>query len=188
MDIGLVLDVSSSMLQESPSKLFRATEAIRALMGRLNPGDQVSLITFAGEAVVAQQLTADTSLVSQALDRVQPGETTRLDLGVEAAHRELVSARSRSVATAVMVILTDGVPNPVPGSVALEKAAAAKQAAIKLFTVGLGSDADGALLRAMASVPEWYYVAPSADDLMAIYAGLPEYVPCGPGSYWPRNR
>jgi hypothetical protein len=78
-----------------------------------------------------------------------------------------------------MVILTDGVPNPAPGSVALEKAAAARQAAIKLFTVGLGSDADGALLRAMASVPEWYYEAPSADDLMAIYSGLPEYLPCG---------
>jgi Ca-activated chloride channel family protein len=188
MDVALVLDVSSSMLDEAPSKLARATEAIRVFLERLDQNDQVALVTFAGDASVVHRLTSDTDLVSQALAAVQTGETTRLDLGIEAAHGELAGSRSRSSATKVMVVLTDGIPNPVPGSVALEKAIAAKQIGINLFTIGLGSDVDGALLRGMASVPEWYYEAPTADALMAIYSRLPEYVPCGEDAYWPKKR
>jgi Mg-chelatase subunit ChlD len=186
MDVALVLDVSSSMLQESPSKLSRATEAIRAFLDRLDRNDQAALVTFAAEATVLQPLSEDTALVSQALDNLVVGETTRLDLGVMAAHGELVGPLSRSAAAQVMVILTDGVPNPVPATVALDKASAARQDGISVFTIGLGRDVDGELLRAMASLPEWYYEAPTADDLLAIYSGLPEYVPCGPEAYWPR--
>jgi hypothetical protein len=185
MDVVLVLDVSSSMQEETPSKLAMATDAIRAFLNRLELTDQAALVTFAGEATVVQRLTTDTALVSRALEGVHTGETTRLDLGIVAAHGELTSSRSRRGATKVMIVLTDGIPNPVPGAVALEKAEAAKNGGANVFTIGLGNDVDGGLLKAIASAPEWYYEAPSPDELMAIYARLPETVPCGPESYWP---
>jgi Mg-chelatase subunit ChlD len=187
LDVVLVLDVSSSMLQEVPSKLVRAKKALRAYLERLGSRDQVALVTFAGDASVAQPLTSDTGLVSGALDRVQTGETTRLDLAIEVAHGELVGSRARREATGVMIVLTDGIPNPVPGSVALQKATDAKRAGIYLFTIGLGSDVDRSLLSAMATEPEAYYEAPTADDLVAIYARLADQVPCGPEAYWPRS-
>lgn len=77
-----------------------------------------------------------------------------------------------------MIVLTDGRANPVPVSVAEDEARHAKDAGIVMFTVGLGSDLDTNALRAIASRPEWFYTAPSAEDLEGIYRGIAVEIPC----------
>jgi hypothetical protein len=68
-----------------------------------------------------------------------------------------------------MIVLTDGLSDPVPVEVAVAVATRAKDAGIALFTVGLGQDVDVPALSAMAGRPAYSYLAPDAADLAAIY-------------------
>jgi Mg-chelatase subunit ChlD len=81
-------------------------------------------------------------------------------------------------AGAVMVLLTDGLPNrvpPGPGSTmeetVLARAASARGAGTRIFTVGLGlpDDVLRGLLAGVAGSPLDYYYAPDAADLAGIY-------------------
>ena len=47
-----------------------------------------------------------------------------------------------------------------------------RDAGILLYTVGLGADADAALLREIATQPDYYYQSPTPADLAAIYTRL----------------
>jgi Mg-chelatase subunit ChlD len=87
----------------------------------------------------------------------------------------------------VLVVLTDGRANPVPASVAVDRAAAAKRDGVTLFTIGLGSDLDVDALRQMASRPDAFYNAPEGGDLVRIYRAIADRLPCPAGLYWGRR-
>lgn len=184
LDVALVLDTSSSMLEESPTKLSRATYAIGAFAESLKPGDQVALITFDSAGRILQSLTRDQDSVRAAFLGLSTGTTTRIDLGIEVAHGELVSPRASPGARKVMIVLTDGLPNPVGPDEVLNRAEAAKRDDVTLLTIGLGDGVDHDLLRASASDPSLYYEAPTASDLDAIYRRLLISIPCDEEPYW----
>ena len=54
-----------------------------------------------------------------------------------------------------------------------------KAAGVRVFTIGLGADADAALLREVASAPADYYESPAEADLATIYAQISERLACG---------
>jgi collagen type VI alpha len=84
----------------------------------------------------------------------------------------------------VLVLLTDGRANPEPAEVAVERAAAAKADGITVFTIGLGNELDFDALARIASRPEFFYHAPDAADLAAIYAAIAVTVPCPRAAFW----
>jgi uncharacterized protein YegL len=178
-DIALVLDRSSSM--DAQNKLRAAIEAIQRFVdGARVPPDQLALVTFANVAGVNQLLAADKVGLRRALGGVLTSGGTRIDLGLQAARHELASQRHRSDHASVMILLSDGVQAPgAEANVAVE-ADAAKAAGILVFTIALGSDADQALLRSVATSPSHAYVAPTAADLAAIYARIAVAIPCPP--------
>jgi uncharacterized protein YegL len=188
MDVVLVIDASTSMLQETVagrSKLAAAQAAAGAFVGelRLDAGDQASIVAFNSEARVLQGLTADRHALDVALAGIAVAPTTRLDLAVEAAHQELASPRHRDDSAAVMIVLTDGKANPVGADAAVAKARAAKDARITIFTIGLGDDLDEWALAAIASKPAYFYHAADAEALKAIYEAIAVEIPCPADRY-----
>ena len=76
---------------------------------------------------------------------------------------------------------------PQPVSDAVERAAKAKGSGIRIYTIGLGADLDEAALMEMASGPDTYIHAPSAEELAAIYRQIAVDIPCPAGAFWGRR-
>jgi Mg-chelatase subunit ChlD len=192
IDVVLVIDASTSMLERTSSgrsKLAAAQAAAAGFLDQLHlvDGDQAAVVAFNDGARVLQGLTDDRRALDVALDRIAVAPTTRLDLAIEAAHAELVSPRHRPDNAAVAIVLTDGKANPVGPDVAVARARLAKDAGVSFFTIGLGDDLDDWALAAVASRATYYYRAPDAEALAAIYAAITVEIPCPAEGYWGRR-
>jgi Mg-chelatase subunit ChlD len=196
VDVALVIDASTSMRDGRTSagrtKLAAAIAAADAFVATLAlPQDQAAVIAFSSDAQVVRDLTGRRSDIDAALVRI-PGlvrQQTRIDRGIEEAHTELGSQRHKAQNKPVMIVLTDGLANPVPASVAVDRAKAAKDDGITVFTIGLGqaSELDITELKQMASRPEYFYPAPDGEDLLGIYRTIAVQIPCPAGAYWGRR-
>jgi len=138
VELVVALDVSKSMLAEDlkPNRLKRAQLAVQSLLDQLE-GDRIGLVGFAGSAFLSCPLTSDYSAYALILNQM---DTDIIPLGgtdLEAALMTALDAFSKTaVGAQAIVLMTDGEEHQ--GS--LEKAlTAARQADIKIFTVGLGS-------------------------------------------------
>jgi Mg-chelatase subunit ChlD/DNA-binding beta-propeller fold protein YncE len=180
-DVVLVLDTSSSMAQASapdgPTKLAAAIEAARDFLAQLRlPRDRVAVVAFNLGSTLVQPLTGDQLALVQALDRLPTGTGTRIDLGLDLAIDEL--ERRAPGHLPVIVLLTDGRQAGAPESTAVDAAARARAAGVAVFTIGLGSDADLALLARLAEDPSRAYRAAGEADLAAIYRAIADSIPC----------
>jgi hypothetical protein len=157
---------------------------------------------------VAQPLGADRARIRQALSSLPTGmaEGTRLDLAFAEGARALDPRLRRPDNQAVLILLTDGLPNQVPlaadGTMATtvrSAAQVAKDAGITVFTIGVGKTGPAAdpldridteLLTACASRPDMFYHQPSAEQLRGVYTQIIRtFDPCGRhrfGQPWPQ--
>lgn len=159
-NIILLLDTSLSMYGE---KLKRAVEALDYFLHSLTPRDQFELILFNEEpsALSPSPLTATAENVERALDFIKNstlGGGTDLRKGL---------AKSIEVAAAFpkgehsIVLVSDA--NPTLGTRNLKQIVRALSAgnahapAARVFAFGLGSDANGALLEALAKAGHGYF-------------------------------
>lgn len=164
-DVVLVMDTSGSM---EGQPIADARTAAKGFVDRLEPGtDQVSLVSFSDSATVNQVLASYAGALRVAIDGLSAGGSTNMADGLARARAELDSARHRPANAKAIVLLSDGRPNV--GGDPLPEATAAKAAGVRIFTIGLGSEVDPALLRSVASSPDDYFYAPSSDQLAAIY-------------------
>ena len=105
------------------------------------------------------------------------------DLGVQRAADELV-IRGKPGRGQAIVLLSDGMVNPVPAAEAVSAAARARQQGATIWVVGLGPKLDETTLRAMASGTSRYQRADSVQAVEAIYRDLTRKVPCPSHQYW----
>ncbi len=191
VDVVLVMDASLSMLDATTAgrtKMDAARDAALRFLDLLAlPEDQAAIVAFNESASLLQPLTGDRAVLAAAMGRIQNAEFTRIDLGLREARHELSSERHRLTNLPVIILLTDGQANPGGPEPALAEAQLAKGAGIRIFTIGLGEDADRGLLRAIASQPSHSYYAPQADDLEQLYAQIAASLPCPAESYWGRR-
>ncbi len=196
VDVVLVIDASTTMRDQRTAagrtKLAAAIEAARSFVGMMSlPPDQVGVVIFNNDARLLQRLTTRPAEIEAALGRIPDlvRQQTRIDRGIEEAHTELASERRRATNRPVLILLTDGLANPVPASVAVENAARAKAAGITIFTIGLGQpcELDMEELTAMASKPVYFYWAPDGEDLLAIYRTIASEIPCPAEAFWGRR-
>jgi Mg-chelatase subunit ChlD len=185
-DVVLVIDASSSMEQESggQTKIAAAKQAARTFVGLLDPAtDRAAVVSFHNEATFLARPTSDLAALVSAIAGIQTDQGTRIDLALEMAAFGLdpEMGTGRGADQEVIVLLTDGRPDGGTEGSAQEAAAWARSAGITIYTVGLGADVDPDLLRQLASRPEFYLEAPSADALEAIYAELARALPCPDG-------
>jgi Ca-activated chloride channel family protein len=139
LDLLFCLDTSRSMLARDlePDRLARAKRDIRAVLPRLQGGDRVGLVAFAGQARLWIPLTHDLDSFEALLDEV---DTDLIRVGgtdlAAALRRCLECADGDHAATTAILLLTDGEDHSGAGR---EAAAEAAAKSILVHAVGYGS-------------------------------------------------
>ncbi|MCW5853138.1 MAG: VWA domain-containing protein, partial [Anaerolineae bacterium] len=164
-DVVLVLDRSGSMAGQP---LQYAKTAAKGFVDRLDlAADQVAVVSFGNTASLDQTLTQSAGPPRAAIDALAADGVTNMADALRTAQAELTSPRHLPANRPVLILLSDGRPNPAADERAV--AASARAAGTRIFTIGLGSQADAALLTELASSPSDYFYAPDSTQLDRIY-------------------
>ncbi len=182
LDVALAIDGSSSMRAAGGAgggtKLDAAVHAAKVFLAQLTlPGDRVAVVAFSGEATTVSPLSSDLGVLTRALDTLPTGSGTRIDLGLAAA-AEALGPPSPNRLPAI-ILLTDGQPSGTTPDAVRAAAATVRARGIVVYTIGLGPDADLALLADVAGSPARAYPAPDEADLADIYRAIARAIPCG---------
>jgi Mg-chelatase subunit ChlD len=182
LDVVLVQDVSGSMNSSAggdmaqTSCLTASKKAAIAFAGRLQDTDRVAVVPYSTTAYVAQPLTTIKSDVTEIITKLKALDDwyTNIGEGIKVGHEALVTpAHYASETIKAIVLLSDGKANRPKGKAreyALEKAEAAADDEIKIYTIGLGSKPDEELLETIAiTTGGEYNFAPEGSALEPIY-------------------
>jgi hypothetical protein len=166
---------------EPPQPITDAQEATKAFVGMNDPNlARLGAASYAAPASLDQELTDQLDQVQVAIDSLMVGGCTNGADGIQVGHQELSGPRGRAEARRIIVFLTDGLPNfpqcsdcrsdcPAAKQAARDRTTAAAADGIVIYTTGLGSRADGALMQDIADLTrEEYFYAPTCDDLLAV--------------------
>lgn len=145
IDMLVAIDLSESMNAPdvTPSRMARARQSVYKFLDILE-GDRVGLVGFAGSAFAFVPLTVDYGAVRLFLDSMEPGTIEDAGTDISTAITEAVAQfeRSKSDASKVLVIFSDGEHHEEPWGQAVEQAL---DADIRIFTIGIGNaESDGA--------------------------------------------
>ena len=185
VDVALVIDRSGSMNDDGdtpPEPLTTVKEAAKVFVESLTHQDQVSVVSFATEGSLDSRLTTNSVVAQSAISSVAIGpdennqHTNILD-GLTVAHNELISENDNQNANNVVVLLTDGIASrPLDSNnprYAEDSAIAfsnqIKQTGTEIYTIGLGENVNKDFLKTIATEQQYFYTAPTRDDVQAIY-------------------
>jgi Ca-activated chloride channel family protein len=198
-DLMLAVDISGSMTEEDMVIGGRAVDrltAVKAVAGDFierREGDRIGLILFGQQAYVQTPLTFDRATARTLLFESAVGLAGRETAIGDAIGLAVKRLRDQPTDERVLVLLTDGANTA--GSIAPLKAAElAKQAGIRIYTIGVGSDPrtgfgafglnvgrnpiDEATLEAIAEdTGGRYFRARDVRELQGIYGLLDELEP-----------
>lgn len=180
-DTILLVDASTSMLEPTASgrsKLDAAREGALQFVQLMREQDQTALIAFNQRTTVLSPLTGDRASLRAAVGRIQVDSWTRIDLALDAAAAELRSTRRRTDSSAVIILLTDGLPTQTTPDAVRRSAAAARAAGATVFAIGVGADVDPQLLQDVAGDRSRYYGVEDANALRDIYLLISSKIPC----------
>lgn len=139
----------------------------------LHDQDKIGLVSFSSGVTLDSPLTFDKVAVKTAVNTLAPGGTTNMAGGIRKAREELLGENGRADSPKAMIIVSDGYPdNP---ALAIQEADAAKSAGIRIITIGYDIEPgspEEQLMKQIASAPADYHLAPSSDELEAIYADI----------------
>ncbi|MBF9043391.1 DUF3520 domain-containing protein [Rhodobacterales bacterium HKCCE4037] len=107
LNLVFLVDTSGSM--NDPTKLPLLIQSFRLMLDRLNPEDQVAIVTYAGSAGVALEPTSasDTETISAALTALQAGGSTNGVGGLQAAY-DLAAEMTGEGEVSRVLLATDG--------------------------------------------------------------------------------
>ncbi len=180
---------NSSWIGYSPPKLTAVKSIANNFLDSMGVGDQSALISFANNATTDKQLSNNHGQTKTAVSALTPFGATDIGDAINLAIQELTSIRIDETANQIMILLTDGMANKPAGpgygeyqpdvDYALAKAEEAGVKGIKIFTIGLDSDINYEMLKAIASTTSAkYYFTPDAAGLNDIFAMLKSDI-CG---------
>lgn len=164
LDIVLVIDSSGSMTSNDGQNLRIA--AAKEFVAKLSENDRAAVVDFDNYSNLYQSFTNDHDLLNSAIDRVDSSGGTSLSAGMNLALQQFISeSYTRTDAYKYIIFLTDG-----EGSYSNSYTNTAIENGIVVYTIGLGSGVDEALLRQIAeSTGGKYFFASTADALLSVY-------------------
>jgi Ca-activated chloride channel family protein len=148
IDIVVAIDMSGSMLSEDftvggsrVNRINMAKDVLKKFIDK-RPSDRIGLVAFATDAYIAAPLTLDHDFLLKNLERLEIGaineSQTAIGSGLTTAVNRLRDLKSKSK---IIILMTDGVNNA--GKVQpLTAAEAAKTLAIKVYTIGVGTQGE----------------------------------------------
>lgn len=163
----LVVDSSGSMKNAMASVQKAAT----AYVDNVRAEDEVLVIDFSDKVKVIQGFTTDKAALRGAIGGIKArGNTALYDAAFEAI-KSFGDKKGRKVA----IVLTDGKDDdgtnkPLSTKTVDQAIAAAKEVNVPIFTIGLGSSVDEALLKRIATESGGrYFPSPNPADLESLY-------------------
>lgn len=144
VDILILLDVSQSMLAKdiAPTRLDKAKLELETLVEKLG-SDRIGIVAFAGDAFIQCPLTTDHNAIKLFISSVNPNllpvPGTMIGRAIQVGGRAFMDAEKEFKA---MILLTDGEDQ---GSEPMTQAKIAKEAGIRIFTIGIGTPSGGTL-------------------------------------------
>ncbi|MGH7889400.1 MAG: vWA domain-containing protein, partial [Thermodesulfobacteriota bacterium] len=141
INILIAIDVSASMSATDirPNRLSKAKQEVNGLLDKLK-GDRVGIVVFAGSAFIFCPLTLDYKAAQMFLDNVEievvPKPGTALG---EAIRTSILGFNQKEKKHKVLILLTDG--EDTHDSDPLGAAGEAAQEGIKIYAIGIGSEA-----------------------------------------------
>lgn len=142
-DLVMALDLSGSMVREDFAldgetvTRLDAVKAVGAPFVRGRQGDRVGLVVFGSDAYVAAPLSFDTEAVAQALETAEIGISGRATNIGDAIGLALKRLDELSVASRVVVLLSDGESNA--GAARPDDVAAlARDMGVRIHTIAMG--------------------------------------------------
>jgi Ca-activated chloride channel family protein len=153
LSVHLVLDVSGSMAGES---ITNARAAASALVDKLAPNDDFSLVTFSNDASVKVPdgpVGPRRASIKQTISEIKEGGGTNIGAALQLGYAQAQSKAIPDDAVRVVLLLSDGHANmgiTAPDKLA-RQALDAFQKGVQTSAFGLGPDYDGALMSAIAA-------------------------------------
>lgn len=187
--VMVVMDVSGSMQADDlkPTRMEAAKQAARALVDALPDQLQTGLISFQTSASVNTPLTRDHTVMNRGINALSANGGTAIGEGLFQALDQLATRTpdaNGAQGSAVVVLLSDGANNA--GRPPEQAAQRARDAGVKVYTVGIGQRGAAPILRggqrveldettlqriAQVTGAEYFYAAES-NQLEKIYADL----------------
>ncbi|MEV6593817.1 vWA domain-containing protein [Streptomyces acidicola] len=165
--LTFVIDISGSMGE--PGRLDLVQDALDVMTERLRDNDSVAIVTFSDEAETVLPMTrlgGHRDRVHDAVDALEPTDSTNLGAGVETGYATAVEGL-REGATNRVVLLSDALANTgdTDADTILERIAGARREhGITLFGVGVGSDYGDALMERLADKGDGHTTYVSTED------------------------
>jgi Ca-activated chloride channel family protein len=180
----IVADLSFSMANRDwqvdgqRSTRWEAVKTVMADFIAARQGDRMGLIFFASNAYIQVPFTPDLLTVKQMLDEADVGMAGQMTNIGKAIVKGAKMFDRDTIATKVMLILTDGVDSGLD-ILPLDAARQAADDSIMIYTIGIGnpgmanSDLDEPTLTAIAEMTQGrYFLAMDTDELATIYDEL----------------
>ncbi|MBT2416304.1 von Willebrand factor type A domain-containing protein [Streptomyces sp. ISL-22] len=171
--LTFVIDISGSMAE--PGRLDLAKDSLGVMTNRLRDDDSVAIVTFSDEAETVLPMTrldGNREDVHDAIDSLEPTDSTNLGAGVETGYETAVEGL-REGATNRVVLVSDALANTgdTDADTILERISSERREhGITLFGVGVGSDYGDALMERLADKGDGHtaYVS-DADDARKVF-------------------
>lgn len=140
IDIVLCMDISGSMTEKDflPNRL-EASKSVAIDFVQQRKGDRVGVVIFTNQSFTLCPVTTDLTTVLSQIENIKSGYLEELGTAIGSGLATSVDRlRNSKSKTKIIILLTDGVDNGglVPPDIAKEMA---KQYAIKVYTIGVGS-------------------------------------------------
>ena len=127
----LVIDISGSM--DKNDKIGAAKNAAKAYVSQMRPGDQAGIITYDTHVYTVQPITADTAVLTSAIDALQTGSDTAMYDALIEAERALATVSGRKA----IIVLSDGLDNQ-SSSNAENVIASVGESGVTISAIGFG--------------------------------------------------
>ncbi|MGW3649055.1 YfbK domain-containing protein [Streptomyces sp. NPDC000878] len=179
--LTFVIDISGSMAE--PGRLDLAKDSLGVMTDRLRDDDSVAIVTFSDEAETVLPMTRlddHRDEVHDAIDDLEPTESTNLGAGVRTGYATAVEGL-REDATNRVVLVSDALANTgdTDADSILDRISdARREHGITLFGVGVGSDYGDALMEQLADKGDGHttYVSNETDARKVFCEQLPRNI------------
>ncbi len=167
--IGMTMDYSGSMSGQA------ITDMENAAVGFVNTmaasGSEMEIVKFDDIVYVVQTFTSSASTLINSILAPFPGQNGATAL-YDAVYQALQDTSVKRASTAAVIAMTDGGDNSSTQTVD-SVIQLANDNGLQIFSIGLGTGIDAAMLTRMAvETGGKYYEAPSSSDLAAIYDAI----------------